>query len=247
MLCWLSCLLAVLTVWLAGGERRSLDRAQPQHRPAYDLQLRRPDPRPRDPHGHLQEGRQSAAIQLGQYADRPDLGRTAVPDPAATSSTVLDTTFPHDKPQMLYWNVQSEIDGEATIEITYFTSGITWSADYSASPTRTRRRWASKASCGSTTTPARSTRTPRFGWWSGTINLVEKIAELARIPVAEVAELEERANWAIFSTRLILPDHQPHLGVFVLLARVVCRPARSLRGSSASPPDRRCRRNRPTN
>jgi len=24
---------------------------------------------------------------------------------------VLDTTFPHDKPQMLYWNVQSEFDG----------------------------------------------------------------------------------------------------------------------------------------
>src|SRR5687767_14972350 len=45
---------------------------------------------------------------------------------------VLDTTFPHDKPQMLYWNVQSEIDGEATIEITYFTSGVTWSADYIA-------------------------------------------------------------------------------------------------------------------
>src|SRR6186713_3132945 len=44
--------------------------------------------------------------------------------------TVLDTTFPHAKPQMLYWNVQSEIDGEATIQITYFTSGITWSADY---------------------------------------------------------------------------------------------------------------------
>ena len=43
---------------------------------------------------------------------------------------VLDTTFPHDKPQLLYWNVQSDIDGEATIQITYFTSGITWSADY---------------------------------------------------------------------------------------------------------------------
>src|ERR1700689_2632936 len=43
---------------------------------------------------------------------------------------VLDTTFPHDKPQMLYWNVQSDFDGEAAIEITYFTSGITWSADY---------------------------------------------------------------------------------------------------------------------
>jgi hypothetical protein len=44
--------------------------------------------------------------------------------------TLLDTTFPHAKPQMLYWNVQSEIDGEARIEITYFTSGIHWSADY---------------------------------------------------------------------------------------------------------------------
>src|SRR5688572_29229397 len=41
-----------------------------------------------------------------------------------------DATFPHDKPQMLYWNVKSEMDGEATIQITYFTSGITWSADY---------------------------------------------------------------------------------------------------------------------
>src|SRR5512137_428822 len=34
---------------------------------------------------------------------------------------VLDTTYPHDKPQMLYWNVQSDLDGEATIQITYFT------------------------------------------------------------------------------------------------------------------------------
>src|SRR5260221_2457087 len=44
--------------------------------------------------------------------------------------TLLDTTFPHAKPDMLYWNVQSELDGEARIEITYFTSGIHWSADY---------------------------------------------------------------------------------------------------------------------
>src|ERR1700710_606197 len=49
---------------------------------------------------------------------------------AADKLEVLDTTFPQDKPQMLYWNVQSDFDGEATIEITYFTSGISWSADY---------------------------------------------------------------------------------------------------------------------
>src|SRR5271157_3189175 len=52
---------------------------------------------------------------------------------------LLDATFPHDKPQMLYWNVQSELDGEAMIEITYFTSGISWSADYlcTANPAET--------------------------------------------------------------------------------------------------------------
>jgi hypothetical protein len=49
---------------------------------------------------------------------------------SADKLDVADTTFPHDKPQMLYWNVKSEINGEATIQITYFTSGITWSADY---------------------------------------------------------------------------------------------------------------------
>jgi hypothetical protein len=53
---------------------------------------------------------------------------------------LLDTTFPHDKPQMLYWNVQSELDGEATVEITYFTSGISWSADYLAVANRDETR-----------------------------------------------------------------------------------------------------------
>src|SRR5262245_11447656 len=37
---------------------------------------------------------------------------------------LLDTTFPHDKPQMLYWNVRSGFDGDAAVEITYFSSGI---------------------------------------------------------------------------------------------------------------------------
>ena len=32
---------------------------------------------------------------------------------------LLDTTYPHDKPEMLYWNVDSQFDGEATVEITY--------------------------------------------------------------------------------------------------------------------------------
>jgi hypothetical protein len=71
----------------------------------------------------------------------------------ATKLDVLDTTFPHDKPQMLYWNVRSSFDGEAVVEISYFTSGITWSEDYAGAQVRLV---------------------------VGEINLVEKIADLAR-------------------------------------------------------------------
>src|SRR2546430_11546904 len=59
---------------------------------------------------------------------------------SADKLDVLDTTYPHDKPQMLYWNVNSDFDGEATIQITYFTSGITWSADYIAIADRTENK-----------------------------------------------------------------------------------------------------------
>jgi len=36
--------------------------------------------------------------------------------------------------------IQSEFAGEVQVEIRYFTSGITWSADYVAEATKTRRR-----------------------------------------------------------------------------------------------------------
>ncbi len=43
-----------------------------------------------------------------------------------------NTTFPHDKPQMLYWHIMSSVESLVTVEISYFTSGISWRADYSA-------------------------------------------------------------------------------------------------------------------
>ena len=43
---------------------------------------------------------------------------------------VLDTTFPGDRPQVLIWNVESQIEGQVKVEVSYFTSGISWSADY---------------------------------------------------------------------------------------------------------------------
>jgi len=102
---------------------------------------------------------------------------------------LLDTTFPHDKPQMLYWNVQSELDGEAMIEITYFTSGISWSADYvcTANPAETEMGFEGFVRVFNNSGEEYEDAQVRL--IVGRINLVEKIAQLARVPMNEVGNL----------------------------------------------------------
>src|SRR5208283_2776831 len=106
--------------------------------------------------------------------------------------TVLDTTFPHAKPQMLYWNVQSELDGEATIEITYFTSGISWSADYIGIADRDESQLNLEGFVRVNNNSGEEYEDAQVRLVVGRINLVQKIAELARIPVSKVAQLEAR-------------------------------------------------------
>ena len=93
---------------------------------------------------------------------------------------LLDTTFPHDKPQMLYWNVQSELDGEAMIEISYFTSGISWSADYLciANPGETEMRFEGFVRVYNNSGEEYEDAQVRL--IVGKVNLVEKIAQLAQ-------------------------------------------------------------------
>jgi hypothetical protein len=106
---------------------------------------------------------------------------------------VLDTTFPHDKPQMLYWNVASEFDGPATIEITYFTSGISWSADYTAIADRDETRLALEGFVKVRNNSGEEYDDAQIRLVVGTINLVEKIAELARIPMKDVAGMNPKS------------------------------------------------------
>jgi len=99
---------------------------------------------------------------------------------------VLDTTFPQDKPQMLYWNVQSDFDGEANLEITYFTSGITWSADYLLSANLDEGQAGLEGFVKVSNSSGEEYENAQVRLVVGTINLVEKIAQLARIPMSEV-------------------------------------------------------------
>ena len=105
---------------------------------------------------------------------------------------VLDTTFPHDKPQMLYWNVASEFDGEATIEITYFTSGITWSADYVCIADAAEENMGFEGFVRVYNRSGEPYDDAQIRLVVGTLNLVEKIAHLARVSMSEVDRMEGR-------------------------------------------------------
>ena len=107
---------------------------------------------------------------------------------------LLDTTFPHDKPQMLAWNVVSGLDGDDTVEITYFTSGITWSADYVLTSDAAERTLALEGYVRVTNHSGEDYEQARVRLVVGTINLVEKIAQLARVGMNRVADMPEDAR-----------------------------------------------------
>src|SRR5262245_25260603 len=103
---------------------------------------------------------------------------------------VLDTTFPHAKPQQLYWNVQSDMDGEATIQITYFTSGITWAADYVCIANKDETQMGFDGFVRVTNHGGEDYEDARVRLVVGNINLVEKIAQLAQVPIDRVKALD---------------------------------------------------------
>jgi hypothetical protein len=113
---------------------------------------------------------------------------------------VLDTTFPHDKPEMLYWNVDSELDGEATIQISYFTSGITWSADYVAIANQDEQAVAIDGFVRVTNNSGEDYEGAQVRLVVGTINLVEKIAQLAQVPMEDVAKLARDEADGLYAT-----------------------------------------------
>ncbi|MFN0017393.1 MAG: DUF4139 domain-containing protein [Pirellulaceae bacterium] len=104
---------------------------------------------------------------------------------------VVDTTFPHAKPQMLYWNVQSEIDGEAKIQITYFTSGITWSADYLGIADKDEKQMSLDGFVRVYNNSGEEYENAQVRLVVGTINLVQKIAQLANIAADKVKDLKD--------------------------------------------------------
>ncbi|MFH1423114.1 MAG: hypothetical protein ABIH42_10435, partial [Planctomycetota bacterium] len=93
---------------------------------------------------------------------------------------VADTVFPGQKPQHLIWNIESSYEGQAKVEVSYFTSSITWNMDYVAecNPQETEMQFRGYVRVFNNSGEQYENAQVRL--IVGTINLVEKIADLAR-------------------------------------------------------------------
>jgi len=95
---------------------------------------------------------------------------------------LVDTTFPAGRNDALQWNIKSQIAGKIPVEIRYFTSGITWAADYVgiANEDETKLNVTGYVRVFNNSGELYDNAQTRLV--VGTINLVEKIADLARRP-----------------------------------------------------------------
>jgi len=95
---------------------------------------------------------------------------------------LIDTTFPAGRNDALQWNIQSDMAGKIPVEIRYFTSGITWRATYVgiANQEETRLQLTGYVRVENGSGELYDNAQTRLV--VGTINLVEKIADLAQRP-----------------------------------------------------------------
>ncbi|MGA2065788.1 MAG: hypothetical protein ABSG86_12500, partial [Thermoguttaceae bacterium] len=122
---------------------------------------------------------------------------------------LIDTTFPSGRNDALQWNIKSQMAGKIAVEIRYFTSGITWAADYVGIANEDETKLALTGYVRVTNNSGELYDNAQTRLVVGTINLVEKIADLARRPAPgsglRYRDLgdTERGEWQIlFSKRV---------------------------------------------
>jgi hypothetical protein len=103
---------------------------------------------------------------------------------------VADTVFPGQKPQHLIWNIESEFEGQALVEVSYFTSGLTWTMDYVAISDLPETNISFNGHVRVFNNSGEEYENAEIRLIVGKINLVEKIADLANrrgVPVPEAS------------------------------------------------------------
>lgn len=106
---------------------------------------------------------------------------------------VLDVSFPPRVTNTLEWRINSEYAGEVQVEIRYFTTGISWAADYVAEADKAEKVMALAGQVRVTNHSGEDYDNAQVRLVVGVIRLVEDIASLARrgqVAEARARELE---------------------------------------------------------
>lgn len=93
---------------------------------------------------------------------------------------LVDTVFPGAKPQHLIWSIDSRFEGPVRVEVSYFTSGLTWSMDYTAVCDPREEAMAFRGFVRVSNNSGEEYERAQVRLIVGKINLVEKIAALAQ-------------------------------------------------------------------
>ncbi len=119
---------------------------------------------------------------------------------------LVDTTFPAGRNDALQWNIKSRIAGKIPVEIRYFTSGITWAADYVGIANEDETKLAVSGYVRVTNNSGEVYDNAQTRLVVGKINLVEKIADLARRPPPAAPGLVNVRNGTLSLGGIVLDD-----------------------------------------
>ena len=98
----------------------------------------------------------------------------------AEAVEVLDVSFPPRVTNTLEWHIQSEFAGEVQVEIRYFTSGISWSADYVAAANKAEKLMTLAGNVRVNNNSGEDYENAQIRLVVGVIRLVEDIRQLAQ-------------------------------------------------------------------
>jgi hypothetical protein len=91
-----------------------------------------------------------------------------------------DVSFPPRVANTLEWRINSEFAGEVVVEIRYFTSGISWTADYVVEANKTETQMDFAGAVRVTNNSGEDYENAQVRLVVGVIRLVQEIADLAR-------------------------------------------------------------------
>ena len=101
----------------------------------------------------------------------------------ASEVEVQDVSFPPRVANTLEWRISSEFAGDVTVEIRYFTSGISWTADYVCEANRNETQMDFSGAVRVNNKSGEDYENAQVRLIVGVVRLVEEIAEIGRAHV----------------------------------------------------------------